>query len=78
MLHMPGKGKKVWAAGVYNRIVRALVKQNRSHSQLDDRWADDQVQEILARDEGEAREALESRFPPDAGFVVHFLTVARA
>jgi hypothetical protein len=55
---------------VYNRNVRALVKDNMSHRYYDDHWADSHVQDVEADDEAEARAKMAHRFPPEEGFVI--------
>ena len=70
MLHLPSSGYKVYEVSLYNRKVRALVKQNQQHCYFDDQWADLQVRDVVARDEGEARTLITERFPTEDGFVV--------
>ena len=70
MLHWPEHGHKSFEVTVYNREVRALVKQNRSHSFFDDHWADRHVCDVEARNEAEARAVAHRRFPPEDGFVI--------
>lgn len=54
----------------YNRDVRALVKDNQSHTIFEDHWADIHTQDVCAADEKEARDKIASRFPPEDGFVI--------
>ncbi|NQV98893.1 MAG: hypothetical protein HQ483_04295 [Rhodospirillales bacterium] len=75
MLQAPSKGHKVFEIAIYNQDVRSLVKENQSHSFFHDHWADCQLQDILAKNEREARELIESRFPADDGFVVESVNV---
>ena len=70
MLQETTNGKKVFLVAVYNKEVRALVKENKSHSYFDDFWADIQKHDVCAKDETEARTLLAKRFPPDDGFVI--------
>ena len=70
MLHQLIDGQAMYEVGIYNKEVRALVKENQSHSYYDDYWADVQVRDIIAHDETEARELIEKRFPPEDGFVI--------
>jgi len=70
MLHMPSSGYKIYEVSVYNKDVRALVRRHRRHCYFDDRWADVQVRDVVARDESEARTLIGERFPPEDGFVV--------
>lgn len=55
---------------IYNKDVRALVKENKSHSFFEDHWADDRVQDVEARDEAEALSFIRDRFPPEDGFII--------
>ncbi|MCG8653201.1 MAG: hypothetical protein MI861_25395 [Pirellulales bacterium] len=61
---------------LYNKVVRALVKENQSHSFFDDHWADIHTQDVVATSEDEARTKIAKRFPPEDGFVIE--TVAAA
>ena len=70
MRHPTQKGDKVYEVAIYNKDVRSLVKQNKSHKLFDDSWADAQLHDVVARTEGEAREAIADRFPPKDGFVI--------
>lgn len=70
MLHQPMAGCTVYEVTIYNKDVRALVKDNKSHSHFDDHWADAQVRDIEAMTEAEAREKISERYPPLEGFVI--------
>lgn len=76
MLQAPCNGHKVFEIAVYNQEVRSLVKENQSHSYFDDHWADRHLQDILAKNETEAREMIENRFPAGDGFVVEYVCIA--
>jgi len=54
----------------YNKVVRALVKENQSHSFFEDHWADIHTQDVVATSEREARSKIAKRFPPEDGFVI--------
>lgn len=60
----------VYLVSVYNKVVRALVKENKSHCFFDDQWADTHTQDVSAKNETEARIKIEDRYPPDEGFVI--------
>lgn len=77
MLHQPIAGHALYEVAIYNKEVRALVKENQSHTYYDDYWADVQVRDIIAHDEGEARDLIEKRFPSEDGFVVETVTESR-
>lgn len=77
MLHKPASGQKMFEVVLYNKIVRAMVKQNESHSFYDDQWADTQVRDVAACDETEARLLIAKVFPPDEGFVVERVSDCR-
>ena len=77
MIQQPYDGNTVYEVVLYNRKVRALVKENRSHTFFADTWADEQTQDVAARDEDEARELIQQRFPPADGFVITRMQPAR-
>ena len=66
--------RRLYEVALYNKEVRALVKENRSHSLFDDQWADLQLRDVIAHDEGEARKIIAQRFPPEDGFVIEQVT----
>ncbi len=70
MYEFPTNGRQAFQVGVYNRDVRALVKENKSHDGIRDEWADVQRQEVLALNEQEAKEIMLRRYPEAQGFVV--------
>lgn len=74
MLHHPHSGHKMFEVGIYNREVRNLVKENKSHALYDDVWADVHRHDVEARDEDHARSCIEERFPSEDGFVVTDIT----
>lgn len=70
MLHLPDNDFKVFEVALYNEAVRALVNEKQRHVYFDDRWADLQLRDVVARDESEARTLIAERFPPKEGFIV--------
>jgi len=70
MLHLPDRNHQVYRVALYNKEVRALVKENLSHWYYDDQWADVHSQDVTARDEIEARSLIAGRFRPEDGFVI--------
>lgn len=70
MLHLESSDVQVFQVALYNRKVRALVRQHKRHSCFGDRWAEVQSRDVVARDEAEARVLIAQRFPPEDGFVV--------
>jgi len=70
MLHRPSDGEFVYEVSIYNKDVRSLVKENRSHGTYDDHWADCQLHDVVASSENEARQMVDERFPEDEGFVI--------
>ncbi len=77
MLQMPNNGRKAFEVAIYNKEVRAMVKENQSHSYFDDYWADIQLRDVIARNEAEARRLIAERFPPEDGFVIQDLYLGR-
>ena len=70
MLHTPNPGDKIFVFSVYNKIVRALVKENESHGLIGDTWADEHRNTVNAQDEAEAMSIVSRRYPPEDGFVI--------
>jgi hypothetical protein len=70
MLHLPDNGYRVYQVALVNTKVRALISEKKRHRYFDERWANVQVKDVVARDEGEAWELICERFPPEDGFVV--------
>ena len=62
MLQDPMDGERVFEVSIYNKLVRSLVKENQSHDVFDDHWADLRIQNLIARDEYEARRMICERF----------------
>ncbi len=69
-LHCPRPGSRAYEVVIYNRQVRALLKENESHPDYDDRWADLMRQTVEAADAEEAEAMAARRYPPEAGFVI--------
>lgn len=67
---------QVYLVTVYNRVVRAMVKDNRSHSFYSDLWANVHVQDVSATTEEEARRKMGLRFPEKDGFVIESIELA--
>mgnify|MGYP005657766671 CR=1 FL=1 len=70
MLEMAISGHHVYEVSIYNKEVRAMVKENQHHHFFDDQWADIHVRNVTARDEGEAVSIISKRFPAEDGFVI--------
>ena len=60
----------IYLVSIYNKVVRGLVKENKSHSFFDDQWADTHTQDVTAENEVEARTKMANRYPPEEGFVI--------
>ncbi len=73
MLYMPSKGRRIYEAAIYNKEVRALVKENRSHVFFEDHWADVQRRNVAAKDEKEARSLIAECLPPEDVFIIQDL-----
>lgn len=61
---------QVYLVTVYNKVVRAMVKDNTSHAFYSDLWADAHIQDVSAATEEEARHKMVQRFPEKDGFVI--------
>lgn len=73
-LDCPRPGSSPFEVRLYNKEVRALIKQNRQHEHFDERWADLNAQVVQAQDAAEARRLAARRYPPDQGFVIFSVT----
>lgn len=71
----PVKGQ-VYLVTVYNKAVRSLLKENRSHALFSDLWAEAHTQDVDAASEAEARRKAKRRYPPEDGFVIEDITLA--
>ncbi|MDA8230470.1 MAG: hypothetical protein M0006_03940 [Magnetospirillum sp.] len=69
-LYCPRPGYQNYEVRLFNRDVRALIKENQQHSLFSEAWADDRVTVVEARDAGEARAIASRRYPPEKGFVI--------
>lgn len=67
---------KVYLVTIYNKVVRALVKENQTHTFYSDLWADAHTQDVTAETEAEARSIATHRFPPEDGFVIEHIEPA--
>ena len=70
MLQFTSGNRTAFEAAVYNKDVRAAVKENQSHLLFGDHWADIQIHDVMASDETEAMRLILARYPPEEGFVV--------
>lgn len=70
MLGKPRSGKQLFEVSLFNREVRALVRENQHHDVFDDDWASDQRREVIAVNEEEARDVISQRYPKDEGFEI--------
>ncbi len=62
--------QKTFEVGLYNKEVRSCVKENDSHFDFGDEWADVHYQNVVALNEAEALTMITDRYPPEKGFVV--------
>ena len=76
MLQDPMDGERVFEVSIYNKLVRSLVKENRSHEIFGDHWADLRIQNLIAQDEYDARRMIYERFPECDGFVIESVKLA--
>ena len=70
MLEMAFNGHHVYEVSIYNKEVRALIKENQHHDFFGDQWADINISNVTARDEGEAVAIISRYFPAKDGFVI--------
>ena len=68
MLQFDSNKRKAFEAAVYNKEVRAAVKDNKSHVFFDDHWADLQIQDVIASAETESHASDPPALPAGAGF----------
>jgi len=64
------KDNRVFEVKLYNKHVRALLKENKSHDFYSDYWGDVRNHAILASDESAALNIINIKFPQSKGFVV--------
>jgi hypothetical protein len=76
MLASPLHGRRSYQVGIYNKEVRASVKDNESHNHYNELWATTRYQEIFADSEAEARSIARKKFPPEKGFVIDIVVLA--
>ena len=77
MLQMPDSGNQVFEVRIYNKRVRAMVKENQHHHFFDDQWADVHVRNVTAYDEAEAISIISKRFLKEDGFVFELTAQSR-
>ena len=68
MLQHAINGRKAFEVTLYNKDVRAAVKENQSHMIYGDHWADAQIQDVMACDEVEALSLIGRRYPAGRRF----------
>ena len=69
--------QKTYEVGIYNKDVRHCVKENTSHIEFGDEWADVHYQNVVADSEAEALTMITDRYPADQGFIVETLSETR-
>jgi hypothetical protein len=77
-LHSPRLGCTTYAVLIYNRTVRARMKENKPNHLHSDRWAEAQTHEVCADSVEDARRIAAARFPAGDGFVITDVVVAGA
>jgi hypothetical protein len=77
MLQLPVNGQHVYEVSIYNRQVRAMLKENLHHHFFDDQWADIHIRNVTARNENEAKNVISERFPCEEGFVIEQVAQSR-
>lgn len=76
MLNLPNDGYRIFQVSLYNEEVRLLAERKKRHCFFDRGWATEQVRDVVARSEAEARALIQERFPPEDGFVVQKVNAA--
>ncbi|WP_038012909.1 hypothetical protein [Terasakiella pusilla] len=66
--------QKTFEVGIYNQEVRSCVKENDSHLDYGDQWADVHYQNIIADTEEEARSMVAERYPAERGFILESIS----
>lgn len=69
--------RKTFEVGIFNKEVRVCVKENYSHEEFADEWADVRYQNVVAETKDEALAMIESRYPGKDGFVVNSIAEQR-
>jgi len=69
--------QKTFEVGIYNKEVRSAVKENISHIDFGDEWADVHYQNVVADTEAEALAMITDRYPEEKGFVVASMTIQK-
>ena len=74
MLQLPDNGNQLFEVRIYNKKVRALVKQNQHHHFFDDQWADVHFKNVTASDEATAISMISKNFLKEDGFVFELIS----
>jgi len=77
MLQIPESGHQIFEVQIYNKEVRAMVKENQHHHFFDDEWADVHVRNVTAHDEAEAILIISKRFLREDGFMIELVAESR-
>lgn len=73
----PSPEDKKFQAGITNAEVRRAQMMGQKHRNLDDKWGEINYEDVFAADEEGARKKLLRKYPPERGFVISSLTLAR-
>ena len=73
MLQIPDSENQLFEVRIYNKKVRALVKQNLHHHFFDDQWADVHVRNVTAQNKADAISFISKRFLREEGFVFELI-----
>lgn len=68
---------RAFEVSIFNRDVRACLKDNEDHPVYSERWCDPQKTILLARDEVDLASKVRAHFPVEAGFVVENIVERR-
>ena len=69
MLQLPDSGNQLFEVRIYNKKVRAMIKQNQHHHFFDDQWADVHVENVTSYDEADSISIISKKFHREDGFV---------
>ncbi len=73
-LDKKGNFVKLFEITIYNKDVRDVLLEGKSHPSFDDGWADQRFIQIEALDSNDARKAINLKYPKRNGFLITDVT----